>query len=515
MESAVPPLLLRDLLARNAEIYPNDRAVVCGTVTRTWTQLQERVFRLANRLRQAGVDRGDRIIAVQRNGAEIPEIYFAAALLGAMTVPISNWLTEAEASYIVSDSTPAFAFVEAGHAATAAFANVPTVATKSPAYEDFLAAGSADEPPEVETAGDPVFLMYTSGTTGRPKGVVTTQSAMIQNGWHILLSQDMTHDDVFLSSTPLTHAAAGTRVFSMALDGHAHVILERYTAEAFIEAVETHGVTVTILVPTMIKALLDSEAFDAARLSSMRVLIYGAAPTPLNLVERAAAMLPCGLLHSYGQTETGTALTVLTPDEHRRFLADPATKSRASSIGRVIAGVRMKIVDEDGVELPAGQAGELVVRSTKGMIGYWHLPEATASVLSAGWIRTGDVASKDDDGYYFLHDRQKDMFISGGLNVYPLEIERVLLGVPGILECAVVGGADDHWGEVPVAFIVGTPELLTAAQEACAAQLAGYKQPKRYEFVDSLPRNGTGKVMKPELRDRLRSMAALLPEDAS
>jgi acyl-CoA synthetase (AMP-forming)/AMP-acid ligase II len=486
---------------RNVDLYGQHRAIVTNDEVVNWKLFAERVFRVANRLLEEGLSRGGRVAVLQRNGPEIAEIYQAAAVIGAVVIPISPRLTPGEVQYIVADSEATFAFIEENHPSTPVFAGLKTVHTRSLEYHSFRDQADAIEPRSYERPEDPVLQLYTSGTTGRPKGAVISQAAMIQNGLSIQLSQRLTHDEVFLTATPLTHAASGTRIFSLSIDGMAHVILERYTPELFMDAVESHGVTSTILVPTMLQDLLDSPAFDSARLSSLRTIVYGAAPSTTSMVENALRLLPCGIVHGYGLTEGCPALTILNAEEHRRFQRDPRLRHRLLSIGRPVPGVRFKLVDENGDAVKTGERGELLVRSTKSMLGYWHQPEETKETVRDGWLATGDVGRQDEDGYLYLLDRKKELLISGGFNVYPSEIERVLARDPGVIDVAVVGIPDDRWGEVPVAFVVAsTDEVFDGLWEICQRELADYKQPRRIIRVESLPRNGIGKILRRVLR---------------
>jgi acyl-CoA synthetase (AMP-forming)/AMP-acid ligase II len=499
---------LGDSLLRNVELYGSDRAVVCGDRTLTWAELGRNALRLADALAREGIRRGDRIAAMQGNSPELCEIAYAAALLGAVLVPVSPRLTLDEVGYVVADADIVRAFVEVGHPSRAAFDGVPVVETRCADYDAFRDSGREVEPEVRGTADDVVMQLYTSGTTGRPKGALLTQRAMVQNGLTIQLSQRLTHDDVFLSATPLTHAASGTRIFSLGIDGMALVILERFTPEAFFDAVAAHGVTTTILVPTMLRDVVESPALATADLRTLRFIVYGAAPTPEPLIRAALEKLPCGLLQGYGLTEGCPALTIFTPEEHERFAADPALSHRLRSIGRPVPSVRMRVVADDGTPLATGGTGEIQVRSTKSMAGYWHAPEKTAATFADGWLMTGDVGMQDKDGYVFLLDRKKDLLISGGLNVYPSEIERVLASDPAVREAAVVGQPHDRWGEVPAAFVVLTKGEVNGAADAvrdrlaglCKEQLAGYKQPRTITVLEAMPRNETGKIRKDALR---------------
>ncbi|MCU1461703.1 MAG: Fatty-acyl-CoA synthase [Acidimicrobiales bacterium] len=502
---SIGELLLRDVLFRDVDLYARDPAVISDDVQLNWEELASRVMRLANQLRSQGIGVGDRVAAMQGNGFELVEIAYAAAVLGAVLVPVSPRLAQPEVEFLKNDAEVRFAFVERDHKARGVFSDVAVVETRSKDYDEFRDAGDASEPPEVATPDTAVLQLYTSGTTGRPKGAVVTQRAMIQNGLTVQLSQGLTHADVFLSATPLTHAAAGTRIFSLGLDGIAHVILSKFSSERFFEAVARHRVTTSIVVPTMLADLLDAPTRANADLSSLRLLVYGAAPTSPALVERAIAELQCGLLHGYGLTETCPALTALTPDDHRRFAVDPGLRHRLQSIGRPVPSVRIRIVDGAGDDLPPGEPGELMVRSTKTMSAYWHNAEATAKAFNDGWFATGDVGYRDTDGYIFLVERKNDMIISGGMNIYPSEIERVLLLDGAVREAAVVGVPAERWGERPVAFVSfkeGVDPDTDRLTSLCREHLAGYKLPTRIEVINTLPRNETGKVLKQALRER-------------
>jgi acyl-CoA synthetase (AMP-forming)/AMP-acid ligase II len=495
-------LCIRDVLARAARLWPGELAVVSQDRTVTWHDLQDRARRLANAMSARGVGPGDRVGISQPNAVELVEVAFACALLGAVVVPISPRLVPAEVRHIVTDSGVVLAF--AGEAEAPRFEGVRTVRTDEPEYESLIAAASAEEPPQVESADDAALQLYTSGTTGRPKGALLSHRALIQNGLTTLLSQGIGHGDVFLTATPLTHAAAATRIVTLAVDGLTHVILDRYRPSLLLEAIERHRVTMTLLVPTMLSDLLDDPALPGADRSSLRTIVYGAAPCPADLVARAVAELPCGLLQGYGLTEGSPQLVSMSPAEHRRFAASDEHRDRLGSIGRPVPGVRVRVVDTEGAPVPVGAPGELQVRSTKAMLGYWNIDGGDTFV--DGWLRTGDVVVEDAEGYLYLVDRAKDMLISGGVNVYPSEIERVLRAAPQVRDVAVVGVPHPRWGEVPVAFVVAAGgELSSADREAlearCRAELAPYKRPSSLVTIDELPLNATGKVSKTMLRE--------------
>jgi acyl-CoA synthetase (AMP-forming)/AMP-acid ligase II len=491
--------LLRDLLARNRALYGRDAAVVFRDEATTWAAFERRVFQLANRLLSAGVERQDRVAILQHNGPEVGEVGFAVALIGAVLVPISPRYAAAEVAYLLDDAEVHLAFVDARLGELVTNASSSVVQTRCDEYDAFVAEGAEEEPPRVERAEDVVLQLYTSGTTGQPKGAMLTQAAMVFNGLTTMNYQQAVHSDVFLTATPLSHAAGAVRMYALAIDGIPNVILERYDVQAFLDAIASHRVTTTILVPTMLRMLLDSPQLDAADLGTLRAIIYGAAPTPRSLIEEALTRLPCGFYNAYGLTEGCPAITALNPAEHLLAMRDPKHRGLLGSIGRSVPGVHVSI-GQPGTGHPPSEPAELFVRSAKNMVGYWKRPEETEMALTNGWLASGDIGYADADGYIYLVDRAKDMFISGGLNVYPSEVERVIERERFVREVAVVGVPDEKWGEAPVAFVVGDADGESELRAACRRDLATYKVPKAFVFLAELPRNSNGKVLKRELR---------------
>jgi fatty-acyl-CoA synthase len=483
------------------QLYGAREAVIAGRRRITWVELDQRSGRLAGALAASGVTRGGRVAAMVDNGPEIVLLGWALARLGAVLVPISPRLAAPEVEHIVGDSGATL--VVAGPEQVGAFGRLAVRVLVADGVDfDRLLAWEGHQPAESEKPDDPILQIYTSGTTGRPKGVLHSQRATIQNALTAMITQDLRHGDVFLSATPLTHTAAGVRIFSLAIDGIAHALLPRFDPGEWLALVERERVTTTIAVAAMLRAILDSPAFEGTDLSSLRLLVYGAAPTPLPLLREAMARFPSGFLHGYGLTEGHPGLTVMGPDEHRRFAADPGLQHRLESIGRAVPSVRVRVVGPDEAELGPGEVGELQVRSTKTMLGYSGNPAATAQVLRNGWLATGDLARIDSEGYVYLAGRLKELLISGGFNVYPSEIERVLEEDPTVLEAAVVGRADERWGEVPVAFVLtrpGRPLDVDRLRARCQANLASYKVPVAIYGVAAFPRTDSGKIAKREL----------------
>jgi long-chain acyl-CoA synthetase len=437
------------------------------------------------------------------NGLVFFDVYLAVAYLGAAAVPLNTQLTDPELSFILSNAEP-----------------ILTVAT-SPYVERLEAMGSTGAVIDADgdayakllvsepftdldraTEEDTALIIYTSGTTGRPKGVCLTQRGLAFNGLTMALVQRFRPDDVFLSTTPLYHAATGTRVCSMLADGQTHVVLRSFSPESFFAAVAEHRVTISILVPAQLRRLLDHPGFDEADLSSLRLIVYGAAPTAGPLIRQAHERFGCGLYQGYGISECVTNLTGLLPEDHG--LAMAGHPELLDSCGRVVPGVRIEIHDENGAMVAPGEVGEIWVKSEKVMAGYWRDPDQTAEALVDGWFRTGDLGRMDGDGYLYIVGRSKDMLISGGVNIYPSEIEAVLYDHPAVAEVAVVGRPDSEWGERPVAFVELRPEeSLDGLLDWCAQRLAKIKVPDEFIAVDSFPRTVTGKIRKVELREHL------------
>ncbi len=468
-----------------------------------FSELRDRVRRLATGLEDAGVGPGDRVALMADNGLVFFDVYLAAAYLGAAAVPLNTQLTDPELAFILSSAEPRLTVASGRYARRlgAIGAAGPVVDADADAYEELLRSApfaDLDRAAEDDTA----LILYTSGTTGRPKGVCLTQRGLAFNGMTMALVQRFRPDDVCLSTTPLHHTAAGARVCSMLADGQTHVVLGSFSPESFFTAVAEHRVTVSVLVPAQIRRLLDHPGFDGADLSSLRLIVYGAAPAAEPLIRQARERFGCGMHQSYGITECVSNLTGLLPEDHD--LAMAGRPELLGSCGRVVPGVRIELRDEGGALTAPGEVGEIWVKSEKAMACYWRDPGQTAEALVGGWLRTGDLGRFDDDGYLYIAGRAKDMLISGGVNIYPSEIEAVLHLHPAVSEAAVVGRSDPDWGERPVAFVALHPGGgLDGLLDWCRARLAKVKVPDEFIAVDGFPRTATGKILKVRLRELL------------
>jgi long-chain acyl-CoA synthetase len=474
--------------------------------------------RLSNQVAQgliaAGLGKGDRIAFYGRNSDDFFILFFGAAKAGIVTVPVNWRLTPAEAGGIVTDARARLAFVEAGFGAPVAD-GVRLIATAAPdrldsAFRDWLAAFPDTDPQTEIDPEDIAVQLYTSGTTGPPKGAMLPHRCFFAPraarraagiAWDEWIDGDAT-----LVAMPVGHIGGARLGLMTVAAGACAVVAAEFDAAAMLDFVARDHVTRMFIVPTALRTLLAHPRTAATDFTRLRTIFYGAAPMPPDLLAEATATLGCGFVQQFGMTETTGTFVALDADDHRA--GDPA---RLRSVGRAMPGVALRIVGADGADLPVGQTGEIVTRSPANMAGYWNAPEATAATIDAdGWLRTGDAAYLDADGYVFLQDRIKDMIITGGENVYPADVEVVLGQHPAIADVAVFGTPDAKWGEAVTAAVVLRPgeSLDTAALLGWArSRLAPFKLPKAVHVVDALPRNANGKLLKRDLRARFAGAA--------
>lgn len=498
MSSASVPALLADA----AERFPERTAVrVIGRAPVSYRELAVRVEAVAGRLWERGVRPGDRIAVRAANGLVHFDAYLAAARLGAATVPVGAGWSEEEAGYVVGGTRPALGFADREGAEALAASGLEVLVWGSSEYAAALAAEAGPLPrPDPEAIA---LIIYTSGATGRPKGVCLSHRAVIHNAVSAARSQEFTSREVYLTSTPLYHASAGLRVFTMLRGGHTHVVMPRFGAAAWLEAVEEHRVTSTIAVPAQIGRILDDPGFSPERLASMRLLLYGAAPSTRRQLLRMQEKLPCGLYHGYGLTEACTLVSALGAADHRAL--EGPDDPRLGSVGRPIPGVEAEVRRPDGTRAEPGEVGEITVRSPKVMSGYWEDEDAAAAAFRGGRLWTGDLASADEDGYLTIAGRRLEMIISGGVNIYPAQVERVIAAHPQVAEAAVFGVADEQWGETPAAAVrlhpdhPGPPLDAEDIRALVADRCARHARPGRVVFVEDFPRTSTGKIRKHEL----------------
>jgi len=496
-----------------ASAIPEAPMLTQGATTLTWGQVYDRAKRVSRGLATAGVGVGDRVAFLDRNGIEYFEVFFGCALLGAVSVAVNWRLAPAEMASIIEDAGAGILFFGADYAAAVKeFApHVDCVRQWVPLdeYAEWRDGDDTAEAPDPGFEPDPdnvVTQLYTSGTTGLPKGAMISG----KNISCILTEADQVFhigdDTVSLVAMPLFHiGGTGWALCGMSRGGHS-VIVRDVEPTAVLRLVEEHRVTETFVVPAVLMLLLATPELATADTSSLRTVFYGASPISEDVLVRSMNALGCDFAQVYGLTETSGAITSLMPGDHD---PDGPRAALLRSAGRPFDHVELRIVDTDtGEDLPTGAVGEVWTRSDQNMLGYWNKADETASVLSDdGWFRTGDAGWVDAEGYLFLHDRIKDMIVSGGENVYPAEVENALLAHPAVADAAVIGVPDDRWGETVKAIVVravGATDddegLATDIMASTRTRIAHYKCPTSIDFIDVLPRNPSGKLLKRELR---------------
>ncbi|HJV85976.1 MAG TPA: AMP-binding protein [Noviherbaspirillum sp.] len=507
---------LAHLLLRHARATPERAAIFNGTsLHATYSEWAARSAGLAARLREAGLVAGDRVLVFMHNHPRYLEVLWGAWWAGLVVVPVNAKLHAREVEWIIDNAQIRFGFVSED------LAPLPLAGLEQ---QINIASGEADAwfapAPDMNTvpvtereAGDVAWLFYTSGTTGRPKGVMLTHRNLMTMGLTYFVDVDaVAPEDAIVYAAPMSHGA-GLYAIPHLMAGARHVI----PASGGVDPAELFalgrqiGPLSTFAAPTIVKRLVDHAEQagltpeDAAR--SFKTIVYGGAPMYVSDIQRALRVLGPRFVQIYGQGETPMVATALS----RRHLLDtahPRYLERVASVGLAQTPVQLRVADEGGHDLPVGEVGEVLVKGDTVMAGYWGNEAATASAIRDGWLFTGDVGCLDADGFLTLKDRSKDLIISGGSNIYPREVEEVLLTAQGVAEVAVVGAPDPEWGEVVVAFVVpaaGSAVTEEALDRHCLEQIARFKRPKRYVLLDQLPKNNYGKVLKTELRALLKS----------
>lgn len=499
-------------VAKRAFLNGQRTALVQGDSRFTFSDLERRTNQVASSLLRLGVRKGDRVAALLTNSVEFVEILLGSAKIGAIMVPINVRLAGPEVGYILADSG---ADVLVFHDPLAAPANgalaEPGVRVRHTvrvggaaaageiAYPDLLASGDP-EPLDGDVGGrDPAFVMYTSGTTGRPKGAILTHDNLQWNAINVMGADTGLHgSDVTVAVAPMFHIGGlGVHTLPLLYVGGTSVILPSFDPVDTLKAMAESRATIQFMVPAMWSALTQVPDFDSYDLSALRFAMGGGSPVPLTVID-FMQQRGVSFTEGFGMTETAPMVSVLDA---------ASVTTRAGSIGRVAMHVDARIVDDDDRDVPVDTVGELLVRGPNVFVGYWMMPSATAEAFRGGWFHTGDLGRIDAEGYLTLVDRKKDMIISGGENVYPIEVEQVLFRHPGVLDAAIVGGPDAKWGERVVAVVVADPaaEREPGADELiawCRDRLAHFKCPREVHLTTELPRNATGKLLKTELRKR-------------
>ena len=500
---------LADITRVHADERPDAAAIVFEGRTTTYTALDRAASRVANGLIAENIKPRARVAHLDKSSDLFFELLFGVAKANAVMVSVNWRLAPPEIVHIVNDAEAEILFVgeeyfpliEKIRGDLKTVRKIVALGGRHGTWDSFTAwrdRQAADDPLLPAEPGDTAVQFYTSGTTGLPKGAELTNANFAWmfplwiESW--LLAPGVPN----LVCLPMFHiGGAGWGIAGLFAGATNHVVREFVPAQ-ILEIIQRERLQVMLLVPAMILFLVQAPQIRETDLSSLRLIVYGAAPIPVELLKQAMGIFPCGFQQVYGLTETTGAITLLPPEDH-----DPADVKKLLSCGYAQKGVELRIVDDGGKDLPAGSIGEIAVRSPQVMGGYWKLPEATTQPIQGDWLLTGDAGYLDYKGYLYIYDRVKDMIVSGGENIYPAEVESALFGHPDVADVAVIGVPDDQWGEAVKAVVVKkggasvTPgELIAWARE----RIAGYKLPKSVDFIEALPRNPTGKILKRELR---------------
>ncbi len=520
----IVPLNEYDFLRRALAVYGDQEAVVSGDLRFTYKQLGERVNRWANLMRSFGVQQGERVAIISQNDHRMLDGFFGAPLAGVVYMPINFRLIAADFEYMLNHAEAKVLIVENWliptiEAVRSQLKNVEQFIAFSDSGEipagwqnyDALLDAASNEPaaPAEVNENDMATILYTSGTTGKPKGVMLTHRNLYLNAMNSIIEFGLKHDDVYLHTLAMFHCNGWGLPYAVTGVGGKHVVVKKYDPASFFDLVTREGMTFACMPPTMINMALNHPLTDEQRAAlprkGMRIGTAGSAP-PRALIEGMQERLGWQVIQIYGLTETSPFLTVSKVKPH---MCDWPTEEKyrvQTRTGYTMLGVETRVVDEEGKDVAADgqQVGEVIARSNVVMKGYWRQPEATDSVIVDGWFHTGDMATMDTEGMIEIVDRKKDLIISGGENISSIEVEGMLYKHPAVLEAACIAIPDEKWGEVPAALVVFKPGMTATEShiiQFCRDNLAHYKCPKSISFIDALPRTATGKIQKNLLRD--------------
>ena len=504
---------LVDPIKKWAGLAPDKIAVVDTTVDRrvSFSQLLERITRLANGLHALGLKKGDRVAVLSMNSIEYFETYYACAMAGFITQPINWRLSAEEIARIIEDGEPAVLLCQAEFLAlrdqVRAAVSLPIAYLEygdicDNSYEDLVSAAANSEPEISVGNDDPVLILYTGGTTGLSKGALHSHKTLFMGMINQTVAERVVPTDVYMLTGQMFHIPV-----ALAMNYLAHgcpTVLINFEAKKALEVIQAERVSAFLGITTMLNWMMAVDGFENYDLSSLRNIQYGGGPMPQTVVKAALSAFPCTIIQGYGQTE-GMTMTFLSQEDHAEAIAGNHPE-RLNSCGREGFVTRIRVVDEDGKDVPRDNqsTGEIIVQSEANMLGYWQKPELTADIMKGGWMWTGDIATWDSDGYVSIVDRSKDMIISGGENIYSTQVESAIHQHPGVLECAVIGVPDDEWGEAVRAVVVMKSGETATEQdiiETAKKHLASYQKPRGVDFVESLPKAPTGKILKRDLRE--------------
>jgi len=518
-------MVLTETLRKAQKLFPQKQAIVCGGKHWTYQEFCDRINRLSHCLKGFGIKKDDKVAILHPNCHTFLEAYYAIPQIGAISVPINHRLSPREIAFILQDSESKILI------ANSMFKNqIDPIRKEIRGFEKILWTGGAKEKvtddsidlnyeevlqkadlsplPEPPISGEDIAqIYYTSGTTGRPKGVMLSHKNVTTHALGTIAEIHLTDCDVWIHVAPLFHLADAWATWAVTWVGGTHVLVKEFDAKVVLETIQREKVTLTNLIPTMLNLMVNHPDVGKFDYSSLRVLLSGGAPIAPEVVRKIVETFKCDYIQTYGMTETSPYLTLSILKEHLRKLSNEDQLRFKSKTGREFIGVELKVVNEQGKEVKKDEkeVGEIIVKGDIVTKGYWKLPEETKKSIKDGWLYTGDMAVIDEEGYVTIVDRKKDMILTGGENVYSTEVENVLYMHPAILECAVVGIPDPKWGEAVKGIAVLKPGQKATEQEIiqfCKEKMTHYKAPKSIDFIKALPRTGSGKIHKKGLRDK-------------
>ncbi len=516
-------MVLTQTLTKALKLFPQKQAITCGGKRWTYQEFGSRIYRLSHCLKGIGMKKDDKVAILHPNCHTFLEAYYAIPQIGAISVPINHRLSSREIAFILQDSESKILIADP------MFKNqIDPIRKEIPRIEKILWTGEdkvSDRPVDLnyeraleEADSDPLpeppihgediaQIYYTSGTTGRPKGVMLSHKNVATHALGTIAEIHLTDQDVWIHVAPLFHLADAWATWAVTWVGGTHVLVREFDAKVVLETIQREKVTLTNLIPTMLNLMVNHPEVGNFDYSSLRVLLSGGAPIAPEVVRKIVETFKCDYIQTYGMTETSPYLTLSLLKGHLRKLSNEDQLRFKSKTGREFIGVELKVINDRGEEVKKDEkeVGEIIVKGDIVTKGYWKLPGETNKSIKNGWLHTGDMAVIDEEGYVTIVDRKKDMILTGGENVYSTEVENVLYMHPAILECAVVGVPDQKWGEAVKGIVVVKPGQKAAEQEIiqfCKERIAHYKAPKSVDFIEALPRTGSGKIHKKGLRDK-------------
>ncbi len=528
-------MVLPEILAKAVKLFPQKRAIVCRGKHWTYQEFCGRIHQLSRSLKRIGLKKDDKVAILHPNCHTFLEAYYAIPQIGAISVPINTRLSPGEIAFILQDSESKVLIADpmfrdqldpirkeirgikkilwTGEDPSNSSLPDPRGRTRMNHsidlnYEKALQQEDSAALPAPPIDGEDIAqIYYTSGTTGRPKGVMLSHKNVMTHALGTIAEVHLTDSDVWVHVAALFHLADAWATWAITWVGGTHVLVREFDARTVLETIQRDKVTLTNLIPTMLNLMVNHPDTGRFDYSSLRVLLSGGAPIAPEVVRKIVETFKCDYIQTYGMTETSPYLTLSILKDHLKKLSNDDQLRFKSKTGREFIGVDLKVVDEQGREIKKDEkeVGEIIVKGDIVTRGYWKLPEETKKSIKKGWLYTGDMAVIDEEGYVTIVDRKKDMILTGGENVYSTEVENVLYMNPTVLECAVVGVPDPKWGEAVKAIVVLKPGQKATEQEIiqfCKERMAHYKAPKSIDFIEALPRTGSGKIHKKNLRDK-------------